>query len=175
MSEKHGKREKTDFALPVLKHFWSYCIITYIHYLRSIYIRKRKVTNHVFTSLLLSSIHFFINIFSVAFPGAWLHISVLHSVYYGEGNSKCVWFFLPLPPPLKKKTKTKKPHLICLHIAGVILSSETRIWCPFLVCHVYSKLLLQLARPKWRLPSCFIKESLLSVSVSKHFIWQCDD
>lgn len=103
MSEKHGKREKTDFALPVLKHFWSYCIITYIHYLRSIYIRKRKVTNHVFTSLLLSSIHFFINIFSVAFPGAWLHISVLHSVYYGEGNSKCVWF----PPPFKKKQKQK--------------------------------------------------------------------
>lgn len=75
-SEKHGEREKTKtgFALSALKHFWSYRIITYIHYFRdrSTYWRESEIWPGILL-LLLSSDGYVINIFSIA----WLHISVL--------------------------------------------------------------------------------------------------
>lgn len=73
MSEKHGKREKTQtgFTVCELKHFWSYCIKHTFTTLEIDRQTEEKVkSDHVFVSLRLSSNGSVINIFSVVFPSS---------------------------------------------------------------------------------------------------------
>lgn len=115
MSEKHGKQEKTKtcFALSTLKHFWSYCIITYIHYFqfRSTYWWESEIWPGIwFTATLL------INIFSVVFP-APRRPSFLWATEK-ETMSVCGFCFLV-------------SDLTRLHSGSHPIHSETRICAPF--------------------------------------------
>lgn len=68
----------------------------------------------IFITILLSPIPFLINIFSVIFPDAWLHITILP---YSMGERESVWFL----------------YFTSLDSRSHSIHSETRINVPFLV------------------------------------------
>lgn len=83
---------KTGFALSVLKHFWSFCFMTFIRYLknRSTYSRVMKL-DQVFRSLLLFVICCVINILSLIFP-VCISVSFIQSVM--ESQTVTMWLLL---------------------------------------------------------------------------------
>lgn len=128
---------QTGCALSALKHFWSYCIIANIHYVRdqSTYWRKRDSIKSII-SLLLFSICFVIVLTFLVTPQEHPSSSML------QRARAFLHFWTSL-----------------VHTVGVALST-VRITCSFLVRYASSELLLQRVQPKKRLSFMLYKRKV---------------